>query len=417
MLTGDDDTVPALPWRVIVAETRTGRVVEPSLPYLGSPSYEYGINMTGGWGVKLPIDDSVLPKDYIEELSDPWRFCVGVVSGSHIAQLGPLVAESYSDGGKLASTDIAGGGIWDLLTRKRLLVTGDVDGATIKTPDADVVFGPGPTSPKGTTIPLANRNLSLHTIAKRLVQISMDRTDGELPIVLPADIAGTSEREYPGYDLAYVGERLLQLTQVENGPEVEFRPQFTDDTHAYVQWVMRIGTPAAGGRLGNLDAPHQWEYGNALTRLNFTRDGSQQTHARFERGGGSERDLKVGYAADDTTPSYASLGWPLIEDAGTQHSSATEQDTLDEWATAAIGTNKRPLTSWTAVVRVNGDNGAGQETGSPPLYEFAAGDCAVFQIEGHRRIKDGRYKVRILSVSGQGPDTASVTTQLVEELT
>jgi hypothetical protein len=402
-------------WRVIVADTRTGRVVEPNLPYLDSPRYEYGVNMTGGWGLKIPIDGASLSKQDLEELSDPWRFSIGVAVGGHIAQMGPLVGEAYSDDDGLASSDLSGGGIWDLLTRKRLLVTGNVDGASIKTADADVVFGPGSTSPKGTPIPAANQNVSLHTIAKRLVEISMARTNGALPITLPADIAGTSEREYPGYDLAYVGERLLQLTQVEQGPEVEFRPRFVDDTHAYVQWEMRIGTPTAGGRIGNVDGLHQWDYKKALTKLHFARDGSGQTFARYERGNGTERDILIGYSADST---YATqFGWPLLEDAGSAHSSATEQATLDAWALGAVNTNKIPITTWGAVVRVAGDDGYGQATGSPPLYEFAVGDAAVFDVRDHRRIRDGRYQVRILSVTSDGPNTAKLGIQLIGEIT
>jgi hypothetical protein len=300
-------------------------------------------------------------------------------------------------------------GIWDLLTRKRLLVTGDVNGTSIKTSSADVVFGPGPTSPKGTPIPLANRNLSLHTIAKRLVEISIARTNAALPIVLPADIAGDAEREYPGYDLAYVGERLQQLTQVEDGCEVEFRPEFVDDTHAAVQWEMRIGAPAVSGRLGNLTAPHLWEYRNALTRVDQVRDGSQQTFSRFERGAGTERDLLIGYSTDS---SFAAT-WPLLEDAGSSHSSATEQDTLDSWASGTVATNSRPLTTWTGIVRVNGDNGLGKDTDSPPLYEFAVGDTATSKCPATAGSGTAGTQVRILSVANDSRDTAKLSLQVI----
>lgn len=408
--------MPDIPWKVLVADTRTGRVVEPDLPYLDI-SYDYGINKAGGWSVTLPIDDNTLTKQDIEELSDPWRFCIGVYLGNYIAQMGPLVAERFTDSKGLAKTEIAGSGIWDLFTRKRILAYGalaEVTGASVTQWYSDVVFGPGPNSPKGTPIPAAHLNVSLHTIAKRLIEVSMARPNGALPITLPSDIAGVSEREYPAYDLAYVGERLMQLTQVDSGPEVEFRPQFVDDTKAYARWEMRIGTPTAGGRIGNLDTVHQWEYGNALTHLHFSRDGSDQTHTRFERGGGTERDLLVGYATD---PTYGANGWPLLEDAGTEHSSATETATLDSWATAAVNTNKLAVTTWTAVVRVAGDNGMGYDTGSPPLNEFQVGDTAAFQVLGHRRIRDGRYKLRILSVSSGGSsESAVLTTQFLEAI-
>ncbi|ALG06857.1 hypothetical protein [Kibdelosporangium phytohabitans] len=407
-------TAAVLPaWRVFITDTRTGRVVD-DLPYLDTPRYEYGINTAGGWGIRVPIGDTLSAQD-LDELSDPWRFSIGVAIGNHIAQMGPLVGESYNDDDGLAVVDLSGGGIWNYLTTKRLLVTGDVNGTTIKTAAADVVFGPGATSPKGTPIPPANQNLSLHTIAKRMLQISMARTNGALPILLPADIAGTAEREYPGYDLAYLGERLMQVTQVEAGPEIEFRPRYVDETRTFVQWEMRIGTPAAGGRLGNLNGLHQWEYGKALVKVHMNRDGSQQTHTRYERGAGMERDLLLGYAADS---SFATtFGWPLLEDVGGQHTSATEQSTLDNWAAGAVNTYKKPVTTWTAVIRLAGDNGFGEDTTSPSVFEFAVGDTAIFQMKGHRRIRDGRYLVRILSVAGDSRDTAKLNVQLIGEVT
>jgi hypothetical protein len=89
--------VADIPWKVFVADTRTGRVLEPDLPYRGAPSYEYGLNLTGGWGITIPIDDTSLSKQDIEELSYPWRFSVGIAIGNHIAQMGPLVGESFND--------------------------------------------------------------------------------------------------------------------------------------------------------------------------------------------------------------------------------------------------------------------------------------------------------------------------------
>jgi hypothetical protein len=295
-----------------------------------------------------------------------------------------VVTYRYSDSDGPPTIDVGCSGIWALFSGKRVIANPAWTGTNIADATADVTL----------------TDLSLHTIAKRLVQNDLTR-NGNLPIVLPADIAGTSERTYPGYDLAYVGERLAQLTQVIDGPEVEFRPEYTDSTRTFVQWRMRIGNP----RLGNLGLPHAFDYGRALTHVDEDGDGSQQQFETWVRGNGMERTLLTGHHAD---LSLVSSGWPKLENVDGGHTSATEQDTLDGWARADVDTYKRGMTQWAGRVRIDGTDGRGRRTGSPALNIVSAGDSAFFQVRDHRWIPDGVYGQRILSVSSGGDMTTAL---------
>lgn len=381
-----DPLPPVLPWRLFVCETVTGRIVA-DLPYVGVPGWSYGINLTGGLTPKIPVNQ--VGKNELRQLIDFWRFSWGLSWGDLIVQCGPVIDAGYDDrGDNVLSVGVSG--IWELWNKKRLLVNASWDKAT--KPITDV----------SADVNLAD--LTLHDIARALIDNDMDRW-GSLPIVLPdAEPAGTNERAYPGYDLVPVGTRLGDLTQVQDGPEVEFRPRFTDTAHTHVEWVMRVGSP----RLGNLGYPHSWTYGGALVHLSADHDGSRMLTEDWVRGNGMERGLLVGHSADST---LEDAGYPHLDNVNGDHTSATEQSTLDGWATAELNTYGRALTTLTAVVRTNGSDKTGRVTGSPPLTEIAVGDNCVLDIRGHRWLPDGATGQRILQITGAGLGLAQLTLQ------
>jgi hypothetical protein len=372
--------MPAPTWRLFVAETVTGKIIR-DVPFVGYPQWSYGLNMTGALSANVPI--GAIDKAALRALLDYWRLSWGLSWGDYIWQCGPVVTYRYTDVEGPPVVNVGSAGIWALLNTKRIVANPAWAGTNIADDDADSSF----------------TTMSLHTIAKRLVQNDMTR-NGSLPIVLPSDIAGTQERTYPGYDLAYVGERLAQLTQVIDGPEVEFRPEYTNSSRTAIQWRMRIGNP----RLGNLGLPHAFDYGQALTDVDEDGDGSQQQFETWARGNGMERTLLTGHYADT---SLVSVGWPKLEAVDGNHTSATEQVTLDGWARADVETYKRGITKWAGEVRIDGTDGRDKDTGSPSLDTVSAGDSAFFQLRDHRWIPDGVYGQRIISVASGGDLTTA----------
>jgi hypothetical protein len=375
-----------IPWRLFAADTVTGRIIE-DIPFVGYPQWTYGLNQAGSLQPKVPI--GAIDKARLRALTDYWRISWGFAWGHHIWQCGPVVTRRFSDVDGPPVLDVGCAGIWSLFSTKRVLANPAWTGTNIADPDADTTL----------------TGLSLHTIAKRLVQNDMTR-NGTLPIVLPADITGTAERTFPGYDLAYVGERLGQLTQVIDGPEVEFRPEYTDSTRTAVQWRMRTGNP----RLGDLGLPHAWDYHRALTHVDDDGDGSGQQFETWVRGNGMERSLLTGHHAD---LQLVGAGWPKLESVDGNHTSATEQSTLDGWAQADVETYRRGITKWSGRVRIDGTDGQGNMTGSPTMDSVSVGDNAFFQVRDHRWIADGVYGQRLLSVSSGG-DLSTVQLGLME---
>lgn len=395
------------PIRVFAFETRTGRVAA-EVPYVGTPRWSFGLNVAGSWSVTVKLGGDGMDKDTLSGVADPWRFSWAIAQGSKIWQAGPAISESYDDG---FTTTISGAGIWKFLTDKRLLINpARTTRELIAGTDADIAFGTTSQTDEGVTIPPENQNLSLHSIARRIVEIMIAGTGyalgGNLPIVLPSSIAGISERWYPGYDLASPGQRLAELTQVIDGPEIEFRPEWVDPlTKQAVQWRMRIGN----SRLGNLGFPHAWDYGKSLVKMGFQNNGTSRCNIDFERGNGMNRDLITG--AYYEVPNPLDNADPLLERAGSEHTDATDGATLWAWSNAFVLANKRPVPELSATVRIAGDDGDGYATRSPELGTVDVGDNAVFRLTDHPRLPDGGYVCRIVGME-PGNDTQSAKLSL-----
>lgn len=375
--------------KVYIANTVTGQIVMDA-PFVGVPRYDTRLNSAGGLTVTVPLgDNGAMPKELMEEFANSWRWTWLYCYGSYIFQAGIAVTDRFVDNDGPGTADVGCGGLLHLFSNKRLVINKDwLEGQNVASPVADLSYN----------------NLTLRTIAKRMIENDLDRPGHDLPIVLPPDDPpDTHQRNYYGYDLASVGERLLQLTQVINGPEIEFRPRFVDpETKLYMQWEMRIGNP----RLGMLSGMHQWDYGSALSHLDYDRDGSQQSMAHFQKGAGSERALWVSYQDDKSLSQLSGYPYPELETVGTDTTSVEDGFVLQERADGYVATHGKAIVTWDATVRIDGTDGQGRQTVSPTVDLINLGDTGMFQVTNHRRILDGNYPRRIIGLTN-GPDRMS----------
>lgn len=404
-LTSFDDIV------VYAYETRTGRVAQ-TVPYIGQPTWASGINYAGAWRVQVPIGNKLVDAATLDAICDPWVYSWAVAQGDHIWQAGPMVTESCPAGS--ISTTVSGVGLWGLLTSKRILANWPRAALwNVTSLDSAVAFGPTGTSDIGSTIPAANQNLSLGTIAKRICQTIELAPGGDLPILYPPDVPGTSQRTYPAYDLVSPGQRVMELTQVIGGPEIEFVPSFTDSTRQFIQHTMRIGDDVnAGGRLGNLAFNAAWDYQKACVDIGRDVDGSGRLTRDWERGNGMQADLVTGFYDQPIDSRLASA--LLLEGIGGNHTSSSNVTELNGYAQAAVQSNLQGVPTYTALVRVPGDDGFGRRTRSPMVTNLANGDNGLFAVENHRRLVDGVYGLRIIGMSNAtDPQVATLQTHFL----
>jgi len=252
--------------------------------------------------------------------------------------------------------------------------------------------------------------MSLGTIAKRLVQLSLGQAGGNLPIVLPNDVLAIDDddhrRTYKGSELASVNDRLKLLSGVLNGPDIEFRPRFTTD-HQGIEWVMRTGT-GADPMLHQPGADHVWDMrGNRgpLQGLAVSRDGGGMATRSWATG--NDADLGMLMARVDD-PDLTADGYPLLEIAESG-STVESQATVDGWAAGKAAGAARPTMNISASIR----------TDIPGAERVWPGDFGLlYPPAGHYLAllrPDSPYRVRVASMSGKLNDWAAMKFQPLME--
>lgn len=378
-------------WYVLVYENATGAVVD-ELPLIGVPQWQNLINTPNcGGTVATPVDDGVtaLPEQYKDALSADklrtyfevggGRFGVAICYGTRlpsdwIAQAGPAWVCTPSDDSATSgvpSVQIGFSGFWSLLMA-RLMVPASWTAATGIS--AVAAYGPS----------------TLRDIARSMLTDALTR--GTLPLDVPAAAgdSGTNVRNYPASDLAYLGQRLQELTQVQNGPDICFQPYFS--TPGTIRHQALIGNPY----LTNTSQPLVFEYGVNLISVIPPASSSGLATRSYAKGSGTDAGSLVwGYAADAT---LESAGWPVLESVDANHTTVTTQAEITGWAMANQAQNGRAVKAWSARVRLDGQSPAGG---------YAPGQALVYNMQGHFWIPDGTYTQRLLGIAN-GPDDSSL---------
>lgn len=368
-------------WRVMVAETVTGNLLADVTPR-DLPSFSRALTDKGSWTVNVIPDDRANATLDFHSYTDAGRFSWIVAYGSYVVQAGPTFSYSYDENSRALS--VSGTGLQGLFDRRVLrTATGGTSG--IVDPAEDVVIS----------------NRSLRGIARDIVATNLAQTGYNLPLDLPEAETGDQTRTYYGYDLAKVWERLTDLADVIDGPELDFRPYLVSGQNQ-VRWAMDIGAPL----LGDQSSAAVWDYGGALSAIDIDVNGSAGPTTRvWVKGSGSERATMTGFAQDT---GLVDLGFPPTDYVDSEHTSVVEQPTLESYADAELAQFSRPTETWSCTVRIDGSSG-GVEV-SPALGNWSIGDAPLFGVAAHPWIPDGQYRQRILSYSQQ--DQASVKLDL-----
>ncbi|GAB6938365.1 hypothetical protein ACQP60_04165 [Isoptericola variabilis] len=354
--------------QIICGELMTGRILA-AVPTTGSgASWSTVLNDSGDVQATVPLR-SLNPNTRETLLSylEPNRCFLGAVTDAgYVLEAGPILPHGYDDA--TGTLQVKATGMHGHLDRR-------------------LAIAPPPWPSGVGRTALSWSGLSLGTIAKRLVATALAHPGGSLPIVLPADQAGTNERTYPGYELGYVGERLRQLAEVEGGPDIAFQPRLTVDGLS-VEWVMRTGT-TADPLLHQVGDDWRWDRGavrGPLRLLGVDRDGSDVASRVFSTGDGMEEDLPIGLAE---TTELTDAGYPLTERVTSTN--ATDVSRLNAHALAGLGASVRPWQTWALETDVD----------SPTLGTYRPGDWASVSIPpGHIYLRAGTYRTRILEISG-----------------
>lgn len=264
--------------RIIAGDLRTGLI-----RVRAAPAHDgFATEILNGAGeidvsIRLPMRDPLTgTKTDLLGLIEPVRSFIGLEEDGEIVEAGPLWVDDFSFDTNVLQWK--GAGLWSYWDYRFLLP----------------LLGPLQTQ---RDVASSWSGLSLRTIAKRYVQTAQLITGGSVPVVLEADIAGTHERNHPGGDLLTVSQALENISGVDGGPDIAFRPRYKPSAPNYVEWVMKTGDP-----LLTSAKPHIWDMaapGRTVRGTRMKRDGTRLVSRMFERGASVRNRFNNGDAGDD----------------------------------------------------------------------------------------------------------------------
>jgi hypothetical protein len=370
--------------RWIVGELKTGRVTA-TLP-LVDPSWSMVLDDAGTLSGSLTLTDATVRALNPRAAAEPGRMFLAAVwedpaSGDEtILEAGPVWTHEYNGADK--SLKVGGSGLWSYYDHRKV-----VGVLTAAQSAATVTYETGPTS--------------LGTVAKRLVALAHTHTNGSVPVVLPDDVAGDQTRTYPGSELAWVGAKLRELTQGDDGPEIAFVPRFKADDR-YIEWVLTTGTPTAP-MLTQSGQDWVWDTtvpASPVIELSVVIDGTGLASRAWVAGAAAGND-RVIVSRDDTT--LTAGGWPLLEIEADGLDTVTTTTQLAAVARQAVASARMPIQTWTIKVR-----GAARPT--PGMLR--PGHWARVVIgDQHPYLGGGEFRGRVVQVAGGSDDAMSVQFQ------
>lgn len=369
--------------RALILEARTGDVLG-ELPF-HSPKWGVRLNDSGPLSVTVPATSREAADLDLGSLTTSNRRFLALAYGDLIIDAGPIRGRSYD--AETGDLEVRAKSLWAVFDKRKAL------------PGAALASGASPATKWSLTI----GPTSLASIARELVRVSIQDNPypgaGALNVVLPAAIGGTHVRTYHGYDLRWQGEALRELTKVQGGPDIRFRPRFMSADQTRVEWVMETGTPS---RPLLYQSGQDWEWDgtrpeSGVVGFNADEDGEDMAARAWAPGSGQERDMRLGKATD---LSLVNLGWPWMEtDAASKQED--DQAVLNSAARQRVKETAGPLQSFDVTVRADRD---------PVLGTYLPGDFArVVVPPGHPILAPGPVRVRIMAMDGDNTQTVKLT--------
>lgn len=248
------------------------------------------------------------------------------------------------------------------------------------------------------------KGLSLGTIAKKVVQLSLDKPGGSLPISFPyADQTAADDadhqRTYKGFNIQNLScdDVLTKLSEVSNGPDIMFRPRLKSDSQ--LTFDMLYGSER-DPRIPQNNIP-VWDTTAArseVTDLDIVKTGVYQTSRVFSSGAGTDAGTIVRVVTNEKP---LGQGFPLLETT-ISYSDSENRTVVLRHAEANLAANKEALLEIQMTVRANEQNS---------VDTFSVGEEGQLKVKDLLALKDGSHKVRILNMNGSTENNVRLSVQ------
>lgn len=366
----------------IIGDLRTGRRIQ-TLPALAG-TWADVLNDSGTLSCTVSLRDPDVERLGLKESAKPGKAFLAAVDGDLVLQAGPVWLHSYdADSGQLT---ITASGMWSYFDARRVLPV--LAGRPPTDPTTNTRFTAVSSDPDDPW-PTDTRK-SFQGMARALVAQAQSWTGGNVPVVLPAEIAGDRERTWRGADLSVVGDALRDLTQLDGGPDIRFQPRLTSDRLG-IEWVMLVGTPSQPLLFSQLEPVFTVGAAkSSVSDLKTTVSGRGVASQVYATGGRAAEQALVSIGSN---AALISQGYPVLEAVDSSRSTVTEQATMDAFAAELVLRSGSPTETWSFSHKTDQQ---------PLLAGFSVGDFAKVRVvdDLYHGTIDPPIRMRILSRSG-----------------
>lgn len=250
--------------------------------------------------------------------------------------------------------------------------------------------------------------VSLGSIAKRAVELAMEKPSGMLPVEVPVEESARHERTFQAFNVANldIASVLEKLSDVDGGPDIVFRPKVDGDRFVFDMIVGSARDPWIGQ-----DTVHDFEQGSTdVESVECDVSARYVAHRVYAVGGESDVSTPV-RRYDSRIPD----GWPLLEevvsdtdirypDEGEELTDA-ERAKLVENADARLDELGRSALQSFPVVQPRVFVRAG---GSTPLGRFWPGELVDVTVHDAPPFEAGTHRWRLLEMLGDSTESVEL---------
>lgn len=229
------------------------------------------------------------------------------------------------------------------------------------------------------------------SIIGEVVRLGMAKRNGWLPIVTPPREQGTRRRTYEGWNFSNNGvwKRIKEMTEVINGPDVAFRPEWANEERTAFRWRLIAGTEAQP------TLPQErtvlWDATAAdspVSEMTVTSDASGIAHRVYTTGAGEGAAIAVAVAEVAELSEYMPMVEVVMSDADAEQDDASGSSALlRSKAEARLATEALDQVS----LSVNAD------PSDEPIGTWWCGELAKVNAAGWLDVPDGEHLLRVIA--------------------
>lgn len=341
-------------WNVWVVNTHNG-VRRQKLP-VSAFTWDRVLNSSGSGSVTIQLRDKVVSQLQYMDLTTPLKRTVVLSWGSKAVYAGIIWSRTYDRDAGTMTLSVAD--VWSMLAARLAVDRGATNIA------ASLLTWSG---------------LTLASLCAKVVQAGMTTPSNDwlLPIVYPATTTAGASRTLYGYDFPVVADVLDEIMSTQNGPDIDFMPQWSAGSDPTFQWVMRAGALKDGAWEWNLAAEK-----SGVTGLTWTQDGAKVTTSAIGRGEGSEKNVIHRRVQAD------GLGYALERVVSSNLKTVAE---VEANTRGHLATYQTPTEQWSMGIQANGH---------VPVTDLQLGGSVRLWSSGDPVIPDGLTILRLIQFSG-----------------